>query len=147
MVLADNLEAENLNNLSIKGIDLESAVPARGPPIDYSAEACPPEFALELKAGRGLDFQVQYNYDIWSYGILLYELAVGKSIWGGKSDGAITNQLVTPGFDIDVSDVPDNQLRSLIQDCLSLDPNRRPGITQLLLHPYFLTTGIGPISF
>jgi serine/threonine protein kinase len=146
-VVADNLEAENISDLSIKGIDLESAVAVKGPPIDYSAEACPPEFAAELKAGRGLDFQVQYNYDIWSYGILLYELAVGRSIWGGKSDGAITTQLVSPAFDVDVSAVPDAQLRSLIQGCLSLEPNKRPGITQILLHPYFLTTGIGSISF
>ena len=133
---------------AIKAIDLESAVPVGGPPEDFSPEACPPEFAKEFQAGRGLEFVVKYNYDIWSFGMLLYELAVGRSYFAGKNDGQITKLLNSKdGFEVDVSAVQDNKLRDLISQCLQLDPQRRPGITQVLLHPYFLTTGIGPISF
>ena len=131
----------------IKAIDLESAVPAGGPPQDYSPEACPPEFAQAVSRGKGPDFIVNYEYDSWSYGMLLYELAVGKSYWKGKQDGAITRALKEPGFEVDVSAVQDDNLRDLITKCLQTDPRKRLRITQILFHPYFLTTGIGPISF
>ena len=131
----------------IKAIDLESAVQAGNPPVDYSPEACPPEFAQAVAKGLGPDFAVNYEYDSWSYGMLLYELAVGKSYWAGKSDSAITRILKEPGFQVDVSAVQDDRLRDLIANCLQTDPKRRLKITQILFHPYFLTTGIGPISF
>jgi serine/threonine protein kinase len=130
----------------VKGIDLESVVPMGGPPLDYSPEACPPEFAEEYLAGRGLDFRVDYHYDIWSLGMLLYELSTGKTYFDGKSPAQITKILRAPSFEPDVSSVPDGRLRDLIKQCLVLNPDKRPGITQILLHPYFLTTGIGPIS-
>jgi len=38
-------------------------------------------------------------------------------------------------------------MKSLIQSCLQVDPKKRPSIAQVMLHPYFLTTGIGPLSF
>lgn len=131
----------------IKAIDLESAVQAGSPPLDYSPEACPPEFAQAVSKGLGPDFAVNYEYDSWSYGMLLYELAVGKSYWAGKQDNTITRILKEPGFQVDVSAVEDDKLRDLISKCLQTDPKRRLRITQILLHPYFLTTGIGPISF
>jgi len=130
----------------VKGIDLESVVQMGGPPLDYSPEACPPEFAEEYLAGRGLEFRVDYHYDIWSFGMLMYELSTGKTYFAGKSPAQITKILRTPSFEPDVSDVPDGRLRDLITQCLVLNPDKRPGITQVLLHPYFLTTGIGPIS-
>lgn len=130
----------------VKGIDLESVVPMGGPPMDYSPEACPPEFAEEYLAGRGLEFRVDYHYDIWSFGMLMYELSTGRTYFEGKSPAQITKILRAPSFDPDVSDVPDGRLRDLIKQCLVLNPDKRPGITQVLLHPYFLTTGIGPIS-
>ena len=130
----------------VKGIDLESVVPMGGPPMDYSPEACPPEFAEEYLAGRGLEFRVDYHYDIWSFGMLMYELSTGRTYFEGKSPAQITKILRAPSFDPDVSDVPDGRLRDLIKQCLVLNPDKRPGITQILLHPYFLTTGIGPIS-
>ena len=131
----------------IKAIDLESAVKAGGPPTDYSPEACPPEFAQAISRGEGPDFVVREEYDSWSYGMLLYELAVGKSYWKGKQDDAITRILKDPGFEVDVSAVEDDKLRDLISKCLETDPKRRLKITQILFHPYFLTTGIGPLSF
>jgi serine/threonine protein kinase len=131
----------------VKGIDLESAVPVRGSPIDYSPEACPPEFAIEEAAGRAADFILQFNYDIWSFGVLLYELSVGSSLFGMKKDSQITSLLRDKNFEPDTSAVPDERLRDLIDQCLQMNPQKRPGMTQILLHPYFLTTGIGPFSF
>ena len=131
----------------IKAIDLESAVKVGGSPIDYSPEATPPEFAQAIAKGLGPDFVVNYEYDSWSYGMLLYELAVGKSYWGGKNDNAIVKILEDPNFEVDVSAVQDDTLRDLVAKCLQTDPKKRLRITQILFHPYFLTTGFGPISF
>jgi serine/threonine protein kinase len=153
-----NLKAENFvtatkslgdkgSTEGIKGIDPESTVKAGDVPIDYSPEACPSEFAKEEAAGRGTEFRVTYNYDSWSFGILLYELAVGKSIFGKMSDGQITTLLRKEPFEPDISAVEDGRLRGLIAQGLQLDPGKRPEITQILLHPYFLTTGIGTFSF
>eukprot|EP00980_Cylindrotheca_fusiformis_P002656 scaffold622_cov102-Cylindrotheca_fusiformis.AAC.5 len=145
VVISDSLD--KLDQGGVKGIDLESAVPVKGPPVDYSPEACPPEFAKEESAGRGASFVLQYNYDVWSLGVLLYELAVGSSLFGNRKDGQITSLLRDKQWEPDTSAVPDDRLRDLIDQCLQLDPSKRPSITQILLHPYFLTTGIGPFSF
>ncbi|KAL3936948.1 MAG: hypothetical protein SGBAC_007834 [Bacillariaceae sp.] len=145
VVLSDSLE--KLDSGGVKGIDLESAVPANGPPIDYSPEACPPEFAKEEFAGRGAQFVLKYNYDIWSFGVLLFELATGSPVFGTRKDGAITQVLRDDVWEPDFTAVRDSNLRDLIQQCLQRNPSKRPSITQILLHPYFLTTGIGPFSF
>ncbi len=141
-----NDESDNGGGIEIKGIDLESVCPARGNPIDYSPESCPPEFTQSLLVGEGLSFVLDYSYDIWSYGIMLYELATGTSPFKGKTAAQIMKSLES-GAGIDLSKVSDTNLQNLIEDCLSIDPKRRPNIAKILLHPYFLTTGIGPFSF
>jgi serine/threonine protein kinase len=145
VVISDSLD--KMEQGGVRGIDLESAVPVKGPPVDYSPEACPPEFAIEEFAGRGADFVLQYSYDIWSLGVLLYELAAGSSLFGKKREGQITQLVRDKLWEPDTSAVADDRLRDLIDQCLQPDPSKRPSITQVLLHPYFLTTGIGPFSF
>jgi serine/threonine protein kinase len=145
VVVSDTLGDGSIEG--IKAIDLESAVRAGGPPMDYSPEACPPEFAQAVARGEGPNFIVREEYDSWSYGMLLYELAVGKSYWKGKQDDAITRILKEPGFQVDVSAIEDDKLRDMVSKCLQTDPKKRLKITQILFHPYFLTTGIGPVSF
>jgi len=151
---AENFVLVN-NNSAVKGIDLESAVPVKSCPEDYSPEACPPEFAVAEKRGVGFEFQCIKNYDSWSFGMLLYELAVGKNYFAGKSEGAILAQLAT-GAVIDPNDketvsgldvIPDKNFRDLVRSCLSIDPKKRPSIGQIMFHPYFLTTGLGPFTF
>ena len=103
-----DLKAENfvLVGQEVKGIDLESAVPAKSSPEDYSPEACPPEFAMAEKRGQGFVFEVQKNYDSWSLGMLFYELATGKNYFAGQSESAIFNLL------------PLQQLHSTCQLCI-----------------------------
>lgn len=138
---------ESGKDIIVKGIDLESAMPVRDNPIDYSPEACPPEFARALRDGEGPYFILDFSYDIWSYGILLYEIATGESAYKSLTQNQITKALSIEGYEIDVSAVPDPKLRDLVAQCLRIDPKKRPSMGQVLLHPYFLTTGIGPISF
>jgi len=131
----------------VKGIDLESVVARGGNPIDYSPEACPPEFAQAFMGGYGESFKLDYSYDIWSLGMMLYELSTGQPYFDKKTPNVVTRQLCSDDFEVDVGDVPDANLRDLIGKCLSLEPGRRPDITGFLLHPYFITTGFGPFSF
>eukprot|EP00747_Dinoflagellata_sp_TGD_P019930 gnl/TRDRNA2_/TRDRNA2_127490_c0_seq1.p1 gnl/TRDRNA2_/TRDRNA2_127490_c0~~gnl/TRDRNA2_/TRDRNA2_127490_c0_seq1.p1 ORF type:complete len:487 (-),score=48.78 gnl/TRDRNA2_/TRDRNA2_127490_c0_seq1:60-1499(-) len=134
----------------VKGIDVESAVPHKSTPIIFSADTCPPELArIEAKASRSEleKFALDYSFDVWSYGMLLYELATGQRYFDGKAPGQITRLLAAKEFKVDVSAVQDDRLRDLIEKCLSIDPKKRPTILQILVHPYFLTTGIGPYGF
>ena len=131
----------------VKGIDLESAMPVKDNPVDYSPEATPPEFARAFLAGDGPYFILQYNYDAWSFGMLLYELAAGKGYFDGYNPMQITKML-RAGLEVNLDKVDvDTKLKDLIGQCLQLDPKKRPSMTRILLHPYFLTTGIGPLSF
>uniref|UniRef100_A0A7S2MX87 Protein kinase domain-containing protein n=1 Tax=Helicotheca tamesis TaxID=374047 RepID=A0A7S2MX87_9STRA len=141
------VQQQNGASLSVKGIDLESARKMKGNPVDYSPEACPPEFANAFIAGDGPSFVLEPSYDMWSLGMMLYELSVGKPYFDGKSPIQITKTLRYEGFEADVSAVKDDKLRDLIGQCLKFNPKERPSITAFLLHPYFLTTGIGPFSF
>lgn len=131
----------------VKGIDLESVIFKGGNPIDYSPEACPPEFAKAFMAGEGGEFVLDYSYDMFSLGMMLYELSTGKAYFDKKSPSQVTKLLCSESFEADVSLVPDGKLRDLISKCLAIDPRKRPDITGFLLHPYFITSGIGPISF
>lgn len=144
-----DMKTENfvvLGDGNIKGIDLESAMPQRKNPVDYSPEATPPEFAKAFLAGEGPYFSLDYNYDMWSYGMMMYELATGRGYFEGKTPLVIT-KLLEKGPEIELDAVEDPRLRDLIRQCLQINPKSRPNIVQLLLHPYFLTTGFGPISF
>lgn len=144
-----DLKTENfvITSKGMRGIDLESAVKIGGNPVDYSPEACPPEFAVAFMRGDGAEFIVDPSYDMWSLGMLLYELSTGKPYFAGKNAAAITKALRSDDFQADVNAVEDDNLRDLILSCLSTDPKKRPDITQFLLHPYFITTGIGPFGF
>ena len=130
----------------VKGIDLESAMPVRDNPVDYSPEATPPEFAKAFLEGDGPYFVLEQSYDMWSFGMLLYELSTGRGYWEGKTPVQITKALrAEPEIVLDDVDI-DNKLRDLIKKCLDLNPKKRPNIVQVLLHPYFLTTGVGPFG-
>eukprot|EP00746_Dinoflagellata_sp_MGD_P145227 gnl/MRDRNA2_/MRDRNA2_77871_c0_seq1.p1 gnl/MRDRNA2_/MRDRNA2_77871_c0~~gnl/MRDRNA2_/MRDRNA2_77871_c0_seq1.p1 ORF type:complete len:389 (+),score=51.13 gnl/MRDRNA2_/MRDRNA2_77871_c0_seq1:71-1237(+) len=122
---------------SIKGIDIESGMPHLSNPVDYSPEACPPEFARALLAETEAEFVLDYSYDIWSYGMLLYELVIGRSFFAGKQNDEIISAMASADFEADVSAVQDQKLRGLIQQCLSGDPKKRPNIAAILKHPYF----------
>ena len=138
---------DNGNLPGVKGIDLESAMPRGANPVDFSPEACPPEFANAFISGEGLSFTLEYSYDIWSFGMMLYELTTGRSYFGSKTPAQITKSLQYSSFAVDVSLVTDSRLRDLIGLCLQADPKKRPGVNQLLLHPYFLSSGLGPFGW
>jgi hypothetical protein len=146
-----DMKTENfvvMPNGDVKGIDLESAIPVGDNPVDYSPEACPPEFAAAFLAGDGPYFELENSYDIWSLGMLMLELATGRGYFDGKNPSQITKIL----RDMDDGSINleglemNERLKDLISKCLQRDPSKRPNTAQILLHPYFLAAG-GPFSF
>jgi Protein kinase domain len=131
----------------VKGIDLESAMPIGDNPVDYSPEACPPEFATAFLAGEGPYFELEASYDIWSLGMLMLELATGRGYFDGKNPSQITKILRDMGDgNLDLEGIEcDERLKDLIGKCLQKDARKRPNTAQILLHPYFLAGN--PFSF
>lgn len=133
--------------VSFRGIDLESCMPVRTPPVDYTPEACPPEFAKSFLDGDAESFSLEYSYDVWSYGMFLYEVATGRGFFDGYSAEKITKAL--PTFQPDVDNVEDPVLADLISQCLSRNPKDRPSISQILKHPFLadVSSGKNPFDF
>jgi serine/threonine protein kinase len=137
------IKAENFvvaeDGTSVKGIDLESAVPVKENPIDYSVEAIPPEFAVAFLCGREPYMEMEQNFDVWSLGMLLYELATGTHYFEDKQDCKV--QIATTLKNIEAVNLDnehiDSQLKDLIQQCLTIEPEQRPKVQQVLEHPFF----------
>jgi hypothetical protein len=138
----------NVVDVEIKGVDLESAIPHRGHPLDYTPEACPPEFAQLHLRGNAYDFVLEYSYDVWSFGMLAYELATGSAYFKGKIPSEIMAILGDPDFlpplenndmnmDPSAVAVVDKELRDLIRACLKVDPRQRISVGTILAHSYF----------
>jgi eukaryotic-like serine/threonine-protein kinase len=71
--------------------------------------------------------RVDHRADIFSFGVILYELACGRRPFGGTSQGELAAAILhdTPAAMTDVrADLPDD-LGRLIAHCLEKDPQRR----------------------
>ena len=128
--------------MNFKGIDLESAVPVKGHPIDYTPEACPPEFAKAFEAKEPHSFVLEYSYDVWSFGMMALELSTGSGFFPDTMRWDAIMKKVATLDSIDVhSRVSDETLADLISKCLSVDPSQRPTSNAILKHPYFQGVG------
>ena len=127
---------DSRGGLLFRGIDLESCMMLRTTPVDYTPEACPPEFAMAFLKGGAKSFTLDYSYDIWSFGMFLYEISTGQGFFDGMSAQNITTTL--PNFIPNLEKVAhDPALSDLISQCLSRDPMDRPSIAQICDHPFF----------
>lgn len=73
--------------------------------------------------------------DIWSIGILLYEIFYGKSPFVEKTAFRIFKNIFSkkPIFDQSL----DPRAKDIISKTLQIDPKKRPSASELLKHPFF----------
>mmetsp|Transcript_14686 Transcript_14686/g.30051 ORF Transcript_14686/g.30051 Transcript_14686/m.30051 type:complete len:587 (-) Transcript_14686:145-1905(-) len=128
------IENDKTGQYDFRGIDLESCMPVRTTPVDYTPEACPPEFAESFVNGDAESFLLEYSYDVWSYGMFLYEISTGRGFFDGMKANDITRRL--PNFEPNVDAVPDDDLADLILQCLARNPKDRPSFVRIARHPY-----------
>jgi len=121
--------------VSFRGIDLESCMTVKTAPVDYTPEACPPEFARSFLDGDAESFSLEYSYDVWSYGMFLYEISTGRGFFDGISAEIITKTL--PTFEPKLEKVDDPVLADLISQCLQQNAKDRPSIVRIFKHPFF----------
>ena len=131
------VEDEKTGDHSIKGIDLESAMKVRDHPIDYTPEATPPEFAKEFVSGDPHHFVLDYSFDVWSFGMLAYELATGVGYFDGNSPDTIMQKLSNHNVPNPNIGIEDDDLADLLAQCLALDPKHRPSAQKIARHKYF----------
>eukprot|EP00585_Thalassiosira_rotula_P012000 CAMPEP_0196133134 /NCGR_PEP_ID=MMETSP0910-20130528/2480_1 /TAXON_ID=49265 /ORGANISM="Thalassiosira rotula, Strain GSO102" /LENGTH=638 /DNA_ID=CAMNT_0041392827 /DNA_START=187 /DNA_END=2103 /DNA_ORIENTATION=+ len=139
------IEDVKTGGVSFRGIDLESCMTVKTPPVDYTPEACPPEFAQSFLDGEAESFSLEYSYDVWSFGMFLYEIATGRGFFDGYSAEKITRSL--PTFVPNIDKVEDPVLADLIAQCLERNSADRLSVARIAKHPFFASTGKNPFDF
>lgn len=113
-------EEDSMLFFGIKGIDLESVIPAHDWLRVYAAEACPPEFPVDELYKSLPKMRIDPSFDMWGLGLVLYEMATGKPFYAGRVDG----------FGIHYQSAPLPRSRHL-------NPEDRPRCLELLQDPFF----------
>lgn len=80
--------------------------------------------------------EMEFSFDIWSLGMVLYELAIGEHYFEGGDNIKVCMELKNSEC-VWLEAVPDPVLKDLIGHCLNFDKNARPTIQQVKEHPYF----------
>eukprot|EP01028_Stygiella_incarcerata_P001627 TRINITY_DN12922_c0_g1_i1.p1 TRINITY_DN12922_c0_g1~~TRINITY_DN12922_c0_g1_i1.p1 ORF type:complete len:569 (-),score=145.72 TRINITY_DN12922_c0_g1_i1:83-1789(-) len=99
----------------------------------YTPQYCPPEMAkaaLLLSHDRLI---ASASYDMWGYGLVVYETCTGHPLMKGTSEETLLDQLsCLRDEDIDVSPIKDPVLQAIVKECLRTDPSKRWSVTRVL---------------
>lgn len=97
--------------------------------------------ATYMSPERAVGQDYSFSADIWSAGIVLYEMAAGKFPFPTTTNfPALFDHLCNKPEPRLITCSP--ELSSLIETCLQRDPKLRPPANELLIHPFFLECGI-----
>jgi len=106
-----------------------------GGTINYMA----PELLMNM---RGSNTKCGQSIDIWSIGIVAYMLLSGVHPFDPKTGQTMINRIISGKYDFPSPqwDAIPKHCKDLIQRCLVIDPKRRPSPTDLLKHPWIISS-------
>jgi serine/threonine protein kinase len=72
--------------------------------------------------------------DVWSFGVVLWELLTGQQPYSGVDTAAILYGIGTGGFHLPVASTTPQGFSLLLKQCWNKEPRHRPKFRQILLH-------------
>lgn len=101
----------------------------------YTVCGTPNYIAPEVLTGRHTGHS--YEVDIWSVGVMIYALLVGKPPFQSKDVNTIYERIKCRDFSFPVDKYISDEAKILIQDILSIDPLERPSVEEIMSYIWF----------
>ncbi|CAF0726696.1 unnamed protein product [Rotaria sp. Silwood1] len=131
-----DIKPENL--LLVNGIlkitDLSLAFPLSSTNLAYRQPQV--RGTLDYMAPEVFSHHTSFKSDVWSAGIILYEMTYGRPPYFGVFDRHEKVEVIAAMTPINFPPMDDLYLVNLMQQCLTFDARLRPSAYHLLDHPY-----------
>ncbi|CCK70353.1 polo kinase CDC5 KNAG_0E00850 [Huiozyma naganishii CBS 8797] len=121
-------------NLKIGDFGL-AAVLANDRERKYTVCGTPNYIAPEVLMGKHSGHS--YEVDIWSIGVMIYALLIGKPPFQSKDVNMIYERIKNRDFAFPKDKYISNEAKTLIHDILSTDPLERPSIEEIIDYVWF----------